>query len=68
MPYIQFQFRRDTAPRWTIHNPTLASGEMGLEIDTDFLTEMSLSVIWHEFLLGFHIKVLWAQPILKITI
>lgn len=34
MPFIQLQFRRDTAPNWFTHNPTLASGEFGLETDT----------------------------------
>ncbi len=34
MPYIQFQHRRDTAAVWTSYNPILASGEIGLEIDT----------------------------------
>lgn len=35
MPFIQFQFRRDISTNWTLHNPTLASGEFGLETDTD---------------------------------
>jgi hypothetical protein len=35
MPNIQFQFRRGTAAQWTAANPVLASGEMGLETDTD---------------------------------
>jgi hypothetical protein len=34
MPNIQFQFRRGTASQWTSANPTLASGELGLETDT----------------------------------
>ena len=34
MPNIQLQFRRDTALKWTTNNPTLASGEMGIETDT----------------------------------
>ena len=34
MPFIQFQIRRDTSTRWTTNNPTLASGEMGLETNT----------------------------------
>ena len=34
MPNIQFQFRRGTASEWTTANPTLASGEMGIETDT----------------------------------
>ena len=34
MPNIQLQFRRGTAAEWTAANPTLASGELGLETDT----------------------------------
>ena len=31
---IQFRFRRGTAAEWTAANPTLSSGELGLETDT----------------------------------
>ena len=34
MPHIQIQFRRDTAASWNHANPILASGELGLELDT----------------------------------
>lgn len=34
MPHIQIQFRRDTSLSWTFANPILASGEMGIELDT----------------------------------
>jgi hypothetical protein len=34
MPYIQLQFRRDTLSNWERTNPLLASGEMGIELDT----------------------------------
>lgn len=34
MPNIQLQFRRGTALEWSVPNPTLASGEMGIETDT----------------------------------
>jgi hypothetical protein len=34
MPYIQFQFRRGTAAEWTLANPVLAEGEIGIETDT----------------------------------
>jgi collagen type VII alpha len=34
MPNIQLQFRRDYAATWASLNPILASGEMGIEIDT----------------------------------
>lgn len=31
MAFTQFRFRRDTATNWVTNNPTLASGEMGLD-------------------------------------
>jgi hypothetical protein len=34
MPHIQIQFRRDTSVSWTFANPVLASGELGIELDT----------------------------------
>lgn len=34
MTRIQFQLAHDTAANWTANNPTLASGEMGVETDT----------------------------------
>jgi len=34
MAYIQLQFRRGTAAEWYDANPTLAEGEMGIELDT----------------------------------
>lgn len=34
MSFGQFQFRRGTAAQWTSANPTLLSGEFGLETDT----------------------------------
>lgn len=34
MPYIQLQIRRDTATNWTTSNPILASGEIGINLDT----------------------------------
>jgi hypothetical protein len=33
----QIQIRRGTAAQWTSTNPTLASGELGLETDTGYL-------------------------------
>ena len=35
MPNIQFQVRRGTAAEWTAADTVLASGELGLETDTD---------------------------------
>jgi hypothetical protein len=34
MPHIQIQFRRDTSASWAFANPILASGEMGIELNT----------------------------------
>lgn len=34
MSFGVFKFRRDTAANWTSANPTLSSGELGLETDT----------------------------------
>jgi len=34
MPFIQLQFRRDTGANWTTSNPILASGEIGINLDT----------------------------------
>ena len=34
MPYLQFQLRHDTAANWTLYNPVLLAGEMGIETDT----------------------------------
>ena len=35
MPNIQFQFRRGTSTEWADANPILASGEMGIETNTN---------------------------------
>lgn len=34
MPFIQLQMRRDTSNNWTSQNPVLASGEIGINLDT----------------------------------
>lgn len=34
MPHLQLQFRRDNSNNWRFVNPVLASGEMGIELDT----------------------------------
>ena len=34
MPFIQLQIRRDTSSNWTSQNPVLASGEIGINLDT----------------------------------
>ena len=40
------QIRRDTASAWTSANPTLASGELGLETDTDKVKVGDASTAW----------------------
>jgi len=34
MPFIQLQIRRDSLANWVSNNPVLASGEMGINLDT----------------------------------
>ena len=34
MSHITFQLRRDTSANWTLYNPTLLNGEMGINTDT----------------------------------
>ena len=34
MPFIQLQIRRDTGANWVSNNPVLASGEMGINLNT----------------------------------
>ena len=42
----QIQLRRDTAANWTSTNPTLASGEMGFETDTNLFKIGTGSAAW----------------------
>ena len=39
------QFRRDTAAKWTLNNPTLAEGEFGLELDTGYFKEQFINLM-----------------------
>jgi hypothetical protein len=34
MPFVQLQHRRDTSSNWSLNNPILAAGELGIESDT----------------------------------
>lgn len=43
----QIQIRRGTAAQWTSTNPTLASGELGLETDTGYLKAGNGSTAWN---------------------
>ncbi|MFN9301734.1 MAG: hypothetical protein ACK6DA_03075, partial [Candidatus Kapaibacterium sp.] len=47
MPFIQFQFRRGLSTEWTTANPILASGEMGIETDTDLFKIGDGSTTWN---------------------
>jgi hypothetical protein len=52
MPNIQLQFRRGTAAEWTSANPTLASGEMGIETDTNRFKLGTGLVAWNSLAYG----------------
>ena len=52
MAFIQLQFRRDTAANWTLHNPTLASGELGIETDTSLFKIGNGSQAWNALAYG----------------
>lgn len=43
---VQIQLRNDTAANWTSVNPTLAQGEIGLEIDTNKMKIGTGSADW----------------------
>jgi hypothetical protein len=43
---IQIQLRNDTAANWTSANPTLARGEVGVEIDTNKMKIGTGSTTW----------------------
>jgi hypothetical protein len=34
---VQIQIRRDSSTNWSSANPVLADGELGYELDTDYL-------------------------------
>ncbi len=52
MSFGQFQFRRDTAANWTSANPTLLSGEMGIETDTSKYKIGNGSTAWTSLAYG----------------
>jgi hypothetical protein len=49
---VLIQFRRDTAAAWTLANPTLASGEMGIETDTNLFKVGNGSSQWNDLPYG----------------
>ena len=52
MPFIQLQFRRDTASVWASNNPILAAGEMGIETDTNLFKIGNGSSRWNVLAYG----------------
>lgn len=55
----QIQLRTDTAAAWTAANPTLLSGEMGIESDTRKIKVGTGSTTWNAlpyFLAGAHVR------------
>lgn len=44
---VQIQLRNDTAANWTAANPTLAQGELGVEIDTNKMKIGTGSDTWN---------------------
>lgn len=40
--------RNDTAANWTLHNPTLLEGEMGVETDTGLIKVGKEGVAWND--------------------
>lgn len=46
MPFIQFQFRRDSSSTWRSNNPKLASGELGIETDTSLFKIGNGTSLW----------------------
>jgi len=49
---VQIQFRRDTAANWASNNPTLASGEMGVETNTGQFKVGNGSTAWNSLAYG----------------
>lgn len=45
---IQIQLRNDTAENWTLANPTLAKGEVGVEIDTNKMKIGTGTLVWED--------------------
>lgn len=45
---VQIQLRNDTASNWTSVNPTLARGELGIEIDTNKLKIGDGTTEWND--------------------
>jgi hypothetical protein len=50
MSFITLQLRRDTAANWTAANPTLASGELAIETDTEQFKIGNGSDAWNDLI------------------
>jgi hypothetical protein len=59
------QIRRDTASNWTSTNPTLASGEIGFETDTNQLKVGNGSTVWTSLAYASGADVDWADIVNK---
>ena len=52
MPFVQLQFRRGLSTEWTSNNPTLASGEMGIETNTNQFKIGDGTTAWNSLAYG----------------
>jgi hypothetical protein len=57
----KIQIRRDTAANWTSTNPTLASGEIGFETNTNKLKIGNGSTVWASLAYASGADVDWAN-------
>lgn len=49
---VQIQLRNDTSANWTLSDPILAQGEMGIETDTDQFKIGNGSDVWSDLPYG----------------
>ena len=63
---IQIQMRRGTAAQWTSGNPTLASGEMGVETDTDKIKVGDGATAWTS--LGYTVPNLDVEDLVNVSV
>ena len=63
---IQIQMRRGTAAQWTSGNPTLASGEMGVETDTGKIKVGDGATAWTS--LGYTVPNLDVEDLVNVSV
>ena len=63
---IQIQMRRGTAAQWTSGNPTLASGEMGVETDTGKIKVGDGTTTWTS--LGYTVPNLDVEDLVNVSV